>query len=99
MDPNVGDGGTIDPDEFDRGSGDPEVGRELTDFFLYLLSDGKALRDYYDRGTRDSLIDQRGFTTRAADLVREGSLKEIEEHILAVRGSYAKPLVIVWPAM
>jgi len=95
----TGDGGMHDPDDFDRGNGDPEIGKELTMFFLDLLSNGKDLRDYYDRGKRDDFITGRGLSTRASTLVREGSLSEIEEHILAVRGSYAKPLVIVWPAM
>jgi hypothetical protein len=90
---------TSDPDDFDRGSGDPEIGRELTQFFLYLLSDGQALRDYYDRSTRNDVIGRQGFSTAAGDLLRDGTLKEIEEHILAIRGSYAKPLVIVWPPM
>lgn len=85
--------------DFDRGGGDPAVGKELTSFFLYLLSDGTALRDYYDRATRDSVIDRQTFETIAGDLLRDGSLKEIEVHILAQGGSYAKPLVIVWPAM
>lgn len=88
-----------DGDDFDRGKGDPDIGEELTKFFLYLLSDGEALRRYYDRATRDSVIGRHGFNTRAAELLREGSLKEIEEHILSVGGSYKKPLVIVWPAM
>jgi hypothetical protein len=93
------DNGATDPDDFDRGDGDPAVGRELTAFFLYLLSDGEALREYYDRSTRDDVIDRQGFQTNAGDLLREGSLKQIEEHILAIPGSYAKPLTIVWPAM
>ena len=88
-----------DGDDFDRGDGDPEIGRELAEFFLYLLSDGAALRDYYDRGTRDGLLDRRGFKSRVGELLRDGSLREIEEHILAIEGSYAKPLTIVWPAM
>lgn len=88
-----------DGDDFNRGDGDPEIGRELTDFFLYLLSDGAALRDYYDRDTRSDVIARRGFKTRAGDVLREGSLTEIEEHILAIRGSYAKPLMVVWPPM
>jgi hypothetical protein len=95
----LGQDGTIDPDDFNRGDGDPDVGRELTAFFLFLLSDGEALRQYYDRSTRDDVIGRQGFQTGAGDLLRDGSLKEIEEHILAIRGSYAKPLVIVWPAM
>jgi hypothetical protein len=94
-----GGGDMNDGDEFDRGKGDPDTGRELTDFFLYLLSDGEALREYYDRATRDEIIGRQGFNTNAGDLLREGSLKEIEEHILSVGGSYRKPLVIVWPAM
>lgn len=88
-----------DNDDFDRGNGDPEIGKELTAFFLYLLSDGAALREYYDRSTRNGLIDRRGFKTGAGDVLRNGSLAEIEEHILAIRGSYAKPLVVVWPPM
>ncbi len=86
-------------DDFNRGNGDPEVGKELTEFFIDLLRDGDALRRYYDRDTRDGLIAEREFATRAGELLQGGSLNEIEEHILAVRGSYAKPLVIVWPAM
>jgi hypothetical protein len=96
---DYGGGDMNDRDDFDRGKGDPDIGRELTEFFLYLLSDGEALRQYYDRATRDAVIDRRGFNTGAGDLLREGSLKEIEEHILAVGGSYKKPLVVVWPSM
>ena len=95
----LGQSGPTDPDDFNRGDGDPDVGRELTAFFLELLADGEALKRYYDRDTRDGLIDDRQWSTNAGDLLRNGSLKEIEEHILAIRGSYAKPLVIVWPAM
>jgi hypothetical protein len=83
----------------DKGNGDPEIGKELADFFLYLLSDGEALRDYYNRPTRSDVIGRQGLRPDAASLLENGSLKEIEEHILAVGGSYAKPLVIVWPAM
>jgi hypothetical protein len=102
----LGQDGT-DPDDFNRGDGDPEIGKELTEFFLHLLKDGKALKQYYDRGTdddgvtrRELLIRDYRFNTRAGEILLEkDSLKAIEEHILAVPGSYAKPLVIVWPAM
>ena len=79
--------------------GDPNVGEELRQFFLYLLSDGEALTAYYDRDRRDGVIARRGFKTGAGDLLREGSLRDIEEHILAVTGSQARPLLIVWPPM
>lgn len=79
--------------------GDPLVGEELRQFFLYLLSDGEALTAYYNRDRRDEIIARQGFKTGAGDLLRDGSLREIEEHILAVPGSFAKPLVIVWPPM
>ena len=97
-DPENGGEGGSNPDP-DRGDGDPEIGKELAEFFLYLLSDGDALRDYYNRPTRNDVIGRRSFKTDAASLLENGSLKEIEEHILAIGGSYAKPLVIVWPAM
>lgn len=79
--------------------GDPNVGEELRQFFLYLLSDGEALTAYYDRERRNDVIARRGFKTEAGDLLRDGSLREIEEHILAVTGSHASPLLIVWPPM
>ena len=89
--------------DFNRGNGDPAVGKELKEFFLYLLADKHALRQYYDRGEegveespRDSLIRERQFKTNAGELLKTGTLKEIEEHILAVEGSYSKPLTIVW---
>jgi hypothetical protein len=89
--------------DFNRGEGDPAVGKELKEFFLFLLGDKHALRKYYDRGEegveespRDTLIRERQFKTDAGRLLREGTLKEIEEHILAVEGSYSKPLTIVW---
>lgn len=103
VDPDMDDGGEPSNDDFNRGDGDPAVGKELTEFFLFLLSDGKALRQYYDRGSddaeespRDRLIGTRRFQTQAGELLKTGTLKEIEEHILAVQGSYAKPLTIVW---
>ena len=89
--------------DFNRGEGDPAIGQELKEFFLYLLSDKHALRDYYDRGEegveespRDRLIRERQFKTDAGELLKTGTLKKIEEHILAVEGSYSKPLTIVW---
>ena len=88
-----------DNDDFNKGNGDADLGRELTRFFIGLLQDGEALRRYYDRDTREEFIGDQGLSEEAARLVRGGSLNEIEEHILAVPGSYAKPLVIVWPAM
>ena len=88
-----------DPDDFNRGDGDADVGRELTRFYIGLLADGEALRRYYDRDTRGGLIDEHKGYERRATSCANGSLKEIEEHILAIHGSYAKPLVIVWPAM
>jgi hypothetical protein len=88
-----------DGDDFNRGNGDPDIGRELTAFFIGLLQDGEALRNYYDRDTREEFLSNRGLRTDVTDLLRDGSLSTIEEHILAVPGSYAKPLVIVWPAM
>ena len=88
-----------DNDDFNKGSGNPDIGRELTRFFIGLLEDGEALRRYYDRDTREEFIGNQGLSEEAARLVLGGSLNDIEEHILAVPGSYAKPLVIVWPAM
>ena len=90
--------GTGDNDDFNRGDGNADIGRELTKFFIGLLQDGDALRRYYDRDTREEFIGTR-LTGEAATLVRDGRLNEIEEHILAIPGSYAKPLMIVWPAM
>jgi hypothetical protein len=88
-----------DNDDFNRGNGNPDIGRELTRFYIGLLQDGEALRRYYDRDTREEFIANQGLSEEAARLVLGGSLNDIEEHILAVPGSYAKPLVIVWPAM
>jgi hypothetical protein len=107
-----GNGGTGKP-EPDRGSGDPDIGAALTEFFLALLKNGDDLREYYDRSGRDNVINRLvprtlaadnttlddAKRTTAVDLIREGSLRDIEEHILAQGGSYAKPLTIVWPAM
>lgn len=94
------DGSSMSEDDVDRGEGVETVGRELIDFFLYLLSDGEALKRYYNRGTRTEIIGGRpGLSPHAKKVLEEGSLREIEEHILAVGGSYAKPLMIVWPPM
>jgi hypothetical protein len=86
-------------DGVNRPPGDAKIGKELTEFFIGLLKDGDALKRYYDRDTRESLIDERAWDTEAGDLIRDGKLKDIERHILAQGGSYAKPLMIVWPAM
>jgi hypothetical protein len=92
-------------EDFYRGNGDAATGRELRTFFLMLLADPGALRKYYDRGEeggeeemspRSKLIDAQRWETDAGRLLKEGTLKEIEEHILAIEGSYAKPLSIVW---
>jgi len=81
--------------------GDPKIGEELRQFFLYLLANGDALQRYYDRETREEVISKQGFATSAGDLLRDGTLREIEEHILAVTNSprQAAPLMIVWPPM
>ena len=93
-------------EDFYRGDGDPEIGEELRTFFLKLLADPAALRQYYDRGEkglvdeetpRGQLIDtQDELRDETKELLKRGKLKEIEEHILAIPGSYAKPLHIVW---
>lgn len=82
--------------------GDPAIGEELRQFFLWLLSDGKALTEYYDPDGREGIIDGREFASEPDEvrrLLKDGTLREIEEHILAVRGSVARPLVVVWPPM
>ena len=92
-------------EDFYRGDGNPEIGEELRTFFLKLLSDPQALRQYYDRGEKDlldddtprgQLIDSQEMQDETKRLLKNGTLKEIEEHILAIPGSYAKPLHIVW---
>jgi len=92
-------------EDFYRGDGDPEIGEELRAFFLKLLADPDALRRYYDRGEkgllddetpRSQLIDTENLRDETKELLKNGRLKEIEEHILSIPGSYAKPLHIVW---
>ena len=92
-------------EDFYRGDGNPEIGEELRTFFLKLLADPEALRRYYDRGEpgqldddtpRGQLIDEQHVSAETRELLKNGKLKEIEEHILAIPGSYAKPLHIVW---
>ncbi len=92
-------------EDFYRGEGNPEIGEELRTFFLKLLADPEALRRYYDRGERGLLDDdtprgmliaEQEMSDEARELLKNGTLKEIEEHILAIPGSYAKPLHIVW---
>ena len=82
-------------------AGDPEIGEELRQFFLYLLANGDAMQRYHDPEGREEEIGRRGFKTDAANLLRDGSLREIEQHILAVTNSplKARPLMIVWPPM
>lgn len=83
--------------------GNPEIGEELRQFFLWLLSSGETLTQYYDPSQREAIIDGRDFANEDPDevrrLLKDGTLREIEEHILAVQGSQARPLVIVWPPM
>ena len=92
-------------DEFYRGEGDEAIGKELRTFFLKLLAEPETLRQYYDRGEpglaeeetpRSRLINGQNMRDETKELLKSGSLKMIEEHILAIEGSYAKPLSIVW---
>jgi len=92
-------------EDFYRGEGNREIGEELTRFFLMLLADPAALRQYYDRGEpgldeeetpRSRLINGQDFRDDTKELLKNGTLKTIEEHVLAIDGSYAKPLWIVW---
>jgi len=82
---------------------DPKIGQELRHFFLDLL-DGKNLvayhegRDKYISGRRQQVIGDKGLGDEAERLLREGTLQEIEEQVMAVEGSHkAVPLFIISP--
>ena len=82
---------------------DPKIGQELRDFFLDLL-DGKNLvayhegRDEYISSRRQQVIGDTGLSDEAERLLREGTLREIEEQIMAVTGSHkAVPLFTISP--
>ena len=82
---------------------DPKIGQELRNFFLDLL-DNKNLvayhegRDKYISSRRYDLIGDRGLSDEAERLLREGTLREIEEQVMAVTGSHkAVPLFVISP--
>jgi hypothetical protein len=93
MDESGAPGGTV------GGEGDDTTGHELRQFFLDLLAE-KNLQAYHeDRAeyvrTRngDGLIGD-----EATELLLDGSLREIEEHIKRVTGSAnAWPVMVVFP--
>lgn len=81
----------------------PQIGQELRDFFLDLL-DNKNLRAYHDDrdtyiATRcQGVIGDKGLSKEAELVLREGTLRDIEEQIMAVEGSHkAIPLFVVSP--
>lgn len=80
---------------------DANIGRQLRQFFVELLLDGNlpdytADRKAYVQAQRHAgIVDD-----ETMDLILNGSLREIEEHIKAVTGSnHAVPYLIVWPPM
>jgi len=81
---------------------DAEIGEELRQFFLKLITDGSALQQYNDPEQRESLIRRQGFAySETADLLVNGTLAQVEEKIRAVTSnpSGAMPMLIVWPPM
>lgn len=71
----------------------------LREFFVKLLEDDNLAQYYADR---DGYIDRQqegyGLSPDDAELVRSGTLAEIESRILAEHNSPGpKPLLIVWP--
>jgi len=82
---------------------DPKIGQELRDFFLDLL-DSKNLvayheaRDKYISARLKQVIGDKGLSGEAERLLREGTLREIEEQVMAVTGSHkAVPLFVISP--
>lgn len=73
----------------------------VRDFFVKLL-EGNNLADYY--ADRDAYIDRQlkenGLSRDDANLIRNGSLADIEQQLLAEANSPGpKPYLIVWPPM
>lgn len=73
----------------------------VREFFVKLL-EGNNLADYY--ADRDAYIARQqegyGLAPGDADLIRSGTLAEIESRLLAEHSSPGpKPLLIVWPPM
>lgn len=72
----------------------------LREFFVKLL-EGDNLAQYY--ADRDAYIDRQqeyGLNPGDADLIRNGTLAEIERTLLAQANSPGPlPLLIVWPPM
>jgi hypothetical protein len=74
-----------------------ETGRELQRFFIGLLENGQDLRDYTSPGLRQDVVGRKELSEYARWLLEEGSLREIEENIVQIPGSHARPWLIVWP--
>lgn len=72
----------------------------LREFFVNLLQ-GDNLAEYY--ANRDAYISRQtkeGLGADDADLIRNGTLADIEARLLAEHNSPGpKPLLIVWPPM
>ncbi len=81
------------------GTPNEDTGRELQKFFIELLASGEDLKNYTTPSTRHGVIGQKDLSQYAQDLLRDGSLREIEENIAKIPGSQARPWLIVWPPM
>jgi hypothetical protein len=81
------------------GTPNEETGRELQRFFIELLASGEDMKSYTTPASRQGVIGRKDLSQYAQDLLREGSLREIEENIAKIPGSQARPWLIVWPPM
>ena len=73
---------------------------DLREFFVKLLQDDNLAEYYADRDAYINRQQEYGLNPGDADLIRNGSLAEIERTLLAQANSPGpKPLLIVWPPM
>jgi hypothetical protein len=85
----------------DENIGEPneDTGRELQKFFIELLASGDDMKDYTTPSSRQGVIARKELSPYAQNLLKKGSLREIEENIAMIPGSQARPWLIVWPPM
>jgi hypothetical protein len=73
----------------------------VREFFVRLLEDDNLARYYEDRNGYIGWREENGdLTPEDAELLRSGTLAEVEQRLLAEHKSPGpKPLMIVWPPM